>query len=689
MTIRATSPYDFFPDAQGAALTNGTVYIGESGKNPVTNPIAVTWESSSATAAQPISVMAGVFYNSGTPDNINVGVLTFSVSVYDKSGTLVYSNLNAKTHQDSNTLNYLYGTDAATASHSGLTTGDIIHTTYRDNNLIAGSGSDARFTGTTTVANAGKWFGDATDGYGYDADGKQFAIEGSLTPVKFGALADKTTDDSRALAAMAIAAKNEGMKIDLLGKSYLVLTRVDFDSVDVSNGTIYGYISVQGEFSLTKVNVQISDADVPSYSGENMITLSGAVSNASILGCSFSMLSTTAPVNINSAAICYFSGQAINGLTIRDNYLTVPSSEQCGIYVVPVPGTADLSNLHIEDNKFSSIGRMGIVIQGYGGDTSVGQKDIWITGNKIYNTGTVDTTLTGMGISIAGNTRTCVIIDNIFDTIYGYGIEYTTDVGGIVGLIISDNRFINCTHNHLINSSSGVNYANTISGNHFDSGGTAGVGIIINNDQSIIEKNTFVNFNSYIGLSGKENIIADNNFYNASSAYQVLLTGATYNIIKGNVVAPDVPKAEFIRLNGSGTSGNIATQNVVTLSGSHLFGTSGAPSPVNDFTDALTNIEDKNFILTGSGIKTTSQYATTAFNPGTISTGLSVISSAIALDYSTTPRYIEVYAPYDLSGCTATAYVVPNASAKIVVSNNTGADVTLASGVWIIKATSY
>jgi len=75
-----------------------------------------------------------------------------------------------------NFTRYELGSSAAAASHVGIITGHMIETTYLDGNRTADSGCQAIFTGTTTIGEAGKWFGTATDGKGYDALGQQFSM---------------------------------------------------------------------------------------------------------------------------------------------------------------------------------------------------------------------------------------------------------------------------------------------------------------------------------------------------------------------------------------------------------------------------------------------------------------------------------------------------------------------------------
>lgn len=100
-----------------------------------------------------------------------------------------------------------YGTTAAATSFTGAVAGFQIETQYRNTNDVAGSGCVVRHTGVTDATESGNWFGVATDGYGYDADGRQFKIAGTATALMYGAVADGSTDNS-SLILIATAAED-------------------------------------------------------------------------------------------------------------------------------------------------------------------------------------------------------------------------------------------------------------------------------------------------------------------------------------------------------------------------------------------------------------------------------------------------------------------------------------------------
>lgn len=88
--LEIKSPFPFFTDLSGQPLDAGYVYIGTSGTNPVTNAIAVYWDSAGTqAAAQPLRTVSGYISRNGTPARIYISADTCSLSVYDSRSALV------------------------------------------------------------------------------------------------------------------------------------------------------------------------------------------------------------------------------------------------------------------------------------------------------------------------------------------------------------------------------------------------------------------------------------------------------------------------------------------------------------------------------------------------------------------------------------------------------------------------
>lgn len=91
MAARAiVPPYAVFTDRDGTPLEAGYVYIGTAGLNPEVNPINVYLDVAlTVPVAQPIRTLAGYPSANGTPAQLYVDFLNYSITVRDKNGILV------------------------------------------------------------------------------------------------------------------------------------------------------------------------------------------------------------------------------------------------------------------------------------------------------------------------------------------------------------------------------------------------------------------------------------------------------------------------------------------------------------------------------------------------------------------------------------------------------------------------
>ena len=85
-------PYPVFYDRDGQPLDNGNIYIGVANLDPVTNPLQVYYdEALTITAAQPLKTNNGYIYRNGTPAQLYVNAVNFSITAKNANDTLVYS----------------------------------------------------------------------------------------------------------------------------------------------------------------------------------------------------------------------------------------------------------------------------------------------------------------------------------------------------------------------------------------------------------------------------------------------------------------------------------------------------------------------------------------------------------------------------------------------------------------------
>ena len=85
-------PFPVFQDRDGQPLDNGYVWLGEANLNPQTNPVIVYFDAAlTIIAAQPLRTINGYISRAGTPAQVYVDGVNFSILVQDSKGTMVYN----------------------------------------------------------------------------------------------------------------------------------------------------------------------------------------------------------------------------------------------------------------------------------------------------------------------------------------------------------------------------------------------------------------------------------------------------------------------------------------------------------------------------------------------------------------------------------------------------------------------
>lgn len=85
-------PFPVFQDRDGQPLENGYIWLGEANLNPQTNPVVAYYDDAlTIVAAQPLRTINGYVSRSGTPAQIYVDGVNFSILVQDSKGTMVYN----------------------------------------------------------------------------------------------------------------------------------------------------------------------------------------------------------------------------------------------------------------------------------------------------------------------------------------------------------------------------------------------------------------------------------------------------------------------------------------------------------------------------------------------------------------------------------------------------------------------
>jgi hypothetical protein len=85
-------PFPVFQDRDGQPLDNGYVWLGIANLNPQTNPVVAYYDAAlTIVAAQPLRTINGYISRAGTPAQIYVNAVNFSILVQDSKGSMVYN----------------------------------------------------------------------------------------------------------------------------------------------------------------------------------------------------------------------------------------------------------------------------------------------------------------------------------------------------------------------------------------------------------------------------------------------------------------------------------------------------------------------------------------------------------------------------------------------------------------------
>lgn len=168
-------PYPVFSGQDGLPLNNGYVWIGTANLYPITNPIAVYFdEALTIQATQPLRTINGFISNAGTPAQLYVDAMNFSILVQDSKGSMVY--------------NFPEGTglspDACGVTYTPPFSGGVAYPVCEKLEQTVspkdfGAVGDGITNDLTAVKNA------LESGYVVDGGGLTYAISGTCTPTSF------------------------------------------------------------------------------------------------------------------------------------------------------------------------------------------------------------------------------------------------------------------------------------------------------------------------------------------------------------------------------------------------------------------------------------------------------------------------------------------------------------------------
>jgi hypothetical protein len=106
--LQVQSPFQQFFGLGGDPLDDGSIYVGTTGQNPETNPIAVFWDGDGTLpAVQPLKTSNGYLVRSGTPARVYVNADDFSMTAKDKKGRVVFSITDVTSLTGANNVQFL------------------------------------------------------------------------------------------------------------------------------------------------------------------------------------------------------------------------------------------------------------------------------------------------------------------------------------------------------------------------------------------------------------------------------------------------------------------------------------------------------------------------------------------------------------------------------------------------------
>lgn len=189
--LQIFEPFALFHDIDGMPLEDGYIYIGAAGLDPVTNPIDIFSDTAlSIPLAQPIRTMGGYCVNAGTPVNIYLDLAYYSITVLNKRGTLIYSDLLVEYINKIATGRFL---SIQSAADSDLTGFDCIETTgfYPGwEGTLRGPKGGGKYCRNGTTGTPGTLFTNNNGFYDSNGDGFSLAYDKAVCIYQFGVVGD-------------------------------------------------------------------------------------------------------------------------------------------------------------------------------------------------------------------------------------------------------------------------------------------------------------------------------------------------------------------------------------------------------------------------------------------------------------------------------------------------------------------
>lgn len=341
-------PFPIFNDRDGQPLDNGYVWIGVPNLPPQTNPVNVYFdEALTQIAQQPLRTINGYVSNAGTPAQVYIDGVNFSILVQDSQGTMVY--------------NFQEGTgirpDACGVTYNPPFVGSVPYPVCE------------KLAQTVSV----KDFGAVGDGVTNDTSAFQNALNSGAESVYVPDgtyLLDNFTVSNTKLFGSGTLKWNGPATTDWITiNNNAELSGITFNG----NASVNTFITNTGGIYIVGTDCNINNCDFSNFRKYIIWTIPDAATGGRVSNCRFHDSGTIA----NS-----------NALTIRSSNWTIVGNHFDGVnwgadaHMVRVgqfeDSTQDVKNISITGNFFTNPRYTGIVLELY-------SKYVSITGNTFNN----------------------------------------------------------------------------------------------------------------------------------------------------------------------------------------------------------------------------------------------------------------------------------------------------------------
>lgn len=95
-SVQVLSPFEIFTDVDGNPLEDGFIFIGQTGLNPIGNPVSTFFDAAlTVPAVQPIRTKGGYASNAGAPSRIFIAETSYSTLVRNKNNFQILLSLTS------------------------------------------------------------------------------------------------------------------------------------------------------------------------------------------------------------------------------------------------------------------------------------------------------------------------------------------------------------------------------------------------------------------------------------------------------------------------------------------------------------------------------------------------------------------------------------------------------------------